>query len=74
MELRRHLYVGKRSRGDSSSRSSSVRHPSLPLNRLTRLQLLYTTTSESCLLNDEYINDFEKPVDVFATSTKGRAQ
>jgi hypothetical protein len=74
MELRRYLYVGKRSWGDSSRRSSHVRHRALPLTRLTRFQLLYTTTSESCLLNDEYINDFEKPVDVFATSTKGRAQ
>ncbi|OXC69100.1 hypothetical protein AYX13_02390 [Cryptococcus neoformans] len=29
--------------------------------------LLYTTRSETCLLNSEYITDFEKPLDVFAT-------
>lgn len=31
--------------------------------------LLYTTTSMSCLLNQHYIQDFEKPLDVFATKT-----
>ncbi|WVN90203.1 uncharacterized protein L203_105439 [Cryptococcus depauperatus CBS 7841] len=31
--------------------------------------LLYTIHSQSCLLNSEYINDFEKPLDVFATRT-----
>ncbi|WVQ81995.1 hypothetical protein IAT38_004122 [Cryptococcus sp. DSM 104549] len=31
--------------------------------------LLYTTKSQSCLLNSEYISDFEKPLDVFATKT-----
>ncbi|KAK8854846.1 hypothetical protein IAR55_003585 [Kwoniella newhampshirensis] len=31
--------------------------------------LLYTTHSTSCLLNSEYITDFEKPLDVFATKT-----
>lgn len=31
--------------------------------------LLYTTTSSSCLLNQHYIQDFEKPLDVFATKT-----
>ncbi|WWC90745.1 uncharacterized protein L201_005682 [Kwoniella dendrophila CBS 6074] len=31
--------------------------------------LLYTATSQSCLLNSEYITDFEKPLDVFATKT-----
>ncbi|KAJ9101202.1 hypothetical protein QFC21_003421 [Naganishia friedmannii] len=36
--------------------------------------LLYTTTAESCLLNDEYINNFEKPIDVFATNGKDRAK
>ena len=30
-------------------------------------QLLYTATSQACLLNPEYIEDFEKPLDVFAT-------
>ncbi|KIR38264.1 hypothetical protein I307_02406 [Cryptococcus deuterogattii 99/473] len=29
--------------------------------------LLYTTRSQTCLLNSEYITDFEKPLDVFAT-------
>lgn len=33
------------------------------------MQLLYTATSQSCLLNREYIDDFEKPLDVFATKT-----
>ena len=36
---------------------------------LTAAQLLYTASSESCLLNQEYIQDFEKPLDVFATKT-----
>ncbi|WVQ68112.1 uncharacterized protein L199_006318 [Kwoniella botswanensis] len=31
--------------------------------------LLYTAHSQSCLLNSEYITDFEKPLDVFATKT-----
>ncbi|WVW85671.1 hypothetical protein I302_107709 [Kwoniella bestiolae CBS 10118] len=31
--------------------------------------LLYTAHSQSCLLNPEYITDFEKPLDVFATKT-----
>ncbi|ORY35619.1 hypothetical protein BCR39DRAFT_511164 [Naematelia encephala] len=31
--------------------------------------LLYTAQSQSCLLNQEYIQDFEKPLDVFATKT-----
>ncbi|WRT68352.1 uncharacterized protein IL334_005328 [Kwoniella shivajii] len=31
--------------------------------------LLYTSHSQSCLLNPEYITDFEKPLDVFATKT-----
>ncbi|ODN79024.1 hypothetical protein L202_04529 [Cryptococcus amylolentus CBS 6039] len=31
--------------------------------------LLYTINSKSCLLNTEYITDFEKPLDVFATRT-----
>ncbi|WWD19006.1 hypothetical protein CI109_103463 [Kwoniella shandongensis] len=31
--------------------------------------LLYTIHSTSCLLNPEYITDFEKPLDVFATKT-----
>ncbi|EIW67344.1 hypothetical protein TREMEDRAFT_33719 [Tremella mesenterica DSM 1558] len=31
--------------------------------------LLYSATSQSCLLNPEYITDFEKPLDVFATKT-----
>lgn len=29
--------------------------------------LLYSATSQACLLNIEYITDFEKPLDVFAT-------
>lgn len=32
-------------------------------------QLLYTSTSQSCLLNSEYVTEFEKPLDVFATKT-----
>lgn len=36
---------------------------------LTHPKLLYTATSQSCLLNQEYIQDFEKPLDVFATET-----
>ncbi|WVQ99960.1 hypothetical protein IAU59_007103 [Kwoniella sp. CBS 9459] len=31
--------------------------------------LLYTSKAQSCLLNQEYITDFEKPLDVFATKT-----
>ncbi|ORX38610.1 hypothetical protein BD324DRAFT_621574 [Kockovaella imperatae] len=31
--------------------------------------LLYTSTSQSCLLNQDYIQNFEKPLDVFATET-----
>ncbi|WVR07482.1 hypothetical protein IAU60_004524 [Kwoniella sp. DSM 27419] len=31
--------------------------------------LLYTAHAQSCLLNQEYITDFEKPLDVFATKT-----
>ncbi|KAK1927056.1 hypothetical protein DB88DRAFT_9476 [Papiliotrema laurentii] len=31
--------------------------------------LLYTATSQTCLLNQEYITEFEKPLDVFATRT-----
>jgi hypothetical protein len=32
-------------------------------------QLLYSPTSQSCLLTEEYITDFEKPLDVFASET-----
>lgn len=35
--------------------------------------LLYSTYSESCLLNPEYIDDFEKPLDVFATTARSDA-
>ena len=31
--------------------------------------LLYTATSQTCLLNEDYIQNFEKPLDVFATKT-----
>ncbi|KAK4689505.1 hypothetical protein P7C73_g606, partial [Tremellales sp. Uapishka_1] len=35
--------------------------------------LLYTANAESCLINSEYITDFEKPLDVFATKTRNVA-
>lgn len=38
------------------------------------LQLLFSSTAESCLLNAEYIRDFEKPLDVFATTSQGSAR
>ncbi|WVQ74747.1 hypothetical protein IAR50_004352 [Cryptococcus sp. DSM 104548] len=41
----------------------------LARDRGAKSALLYTTMSTSCLLNSEYINDFEKPLDVFATRT-----
>lgn len=33
-------------------------------------QLLYSSFSQSCLLNEDYIQNFEKPLDVFATGTR----
>ncbi|ORY89025.1 hypothetical protein BCR35DRAFT_324024 [Leucosporidium creatinivorum] len=31
--------------------------------------LLYSLTSQGCLMNEEYLNDFEKVLDVYATTT-----
>lgn len=35
---------------------------------------MYSSTAESCLLNAEYISDFEKPLDVFATTSQSSAR
>lgn len=37
------------------------------------LQLLYSNQSEGCQISEEYINDFEKPLDVFTTHNKNDA-
>lgn len=37
-------------------------------------QLLYTLYSSACLLNQNYIQNFEKPLDVFCTSSKDTAR
>lgn len=36
--------------------------------------LLYSSTSTSCLLNQNYIQNFEKPLDVFATKSAAVAR
>jgi hypothetical protein len=36
-------------------------------------QLLYTTVAQSCLINQEYLDDFEKPLNVFATKSRASA-
>jgi hypothetical protein len=36
-------------------------------------QLLYSENSEACVLEEEYIADFEKPLSVFATTSKAVA-
>lgn len=63
----RYLHFGEGQRGSLGGESRMP--PSMDSGADTESQLLYTARSSSCLLNAEYINDFEKPLDVFATKT-----
>lgn len=36
--------------------------------------LLYTTIAQSCLINEDYLENFEKPLDVFATKSMSSAK
>jgi hypothetical protein len=60
------IFTLARDRGAVSAVSS---RRSIEARASLTAQLLYTATAASCLLNSEYITDFEKPLDVFATKT-----
>jgi hypothetical protein len=59
-------------RGAIATVSVPLSFPDQSLSR--HLQLLYSKQSESCLLNDEYINRSDKRIDVFVTTGSMRAQ